>query len=117
MLKKRCLTKVPKALNADAGKIQNGNADQEMCVLSKWEKDLMLDLQAFVNHNKRLPRSSDNRNLYKRMRQFVARINKAYDKKKTREEIVEEYLGIKLSNVSNIKMPMLTRRMKMQVYL
>ena len=44
MLKKRCLTKVPKALNADAGKIQNGNADQEMCVLSKWEKDLQYQL-------------------------------------------------------------------------
>ena len=66
----------------------------------KPETDLMLDLKAFVNHNKRLPRSSENRNLYMRMRQFVAKINTANDTKKTREQIVEEYLGIKLSNVS-----------------
>ena len=63
-------------------------------------KPFLLDLKAVVNH-KSLPCTTD-QNLYKRVRKFVARINTANDTKKTREQIVEEYLSIKLSNVSNI---------------
>ena len=70
--------------------------------LSKSEKDLLMDLQAFVNDNKHLPCSIDNQNLYQQMRVYVAKIKEAYDTKKTHEEILEEYLGIKLSNIYNI---------------
>ncbi len=64
--------------------------------------NLKKDIQAFVNANNCLPLTTDDINLYKRVRKFVIKINNAYGTKKTREEIVFDYFGIKLSNVSNI---------------
>ena len=81
----------------------NENKLKQIIALSQeCNKCAMLHLKAFVNQNKRLPHSTKNRNLYERMKKFVVKINTANDTKKTREQIVEEYLSIKLSNVSNI---------------